>query len=77
MNRVLDFFLNRINFSVENKSGTLENGIFYDNTFEFENKLFDLTDYGNLKTQEHIEKLIENLELLYKYEILWHTIKKN
>lgn len=77
MNQVLDFFLNRINFSVENKSGTLEKGIFYDNIFEFENKLFDLTDYGNLKTQEHIEKLIENLELLYKYEILWQTIKKN
>lgn len=73
---MINFFIEKINFSVENKEGTLEKGLFFDDKFEFENKVFDLIDYGNLKSKEDAEKLIENIELLYKYEILWNTIKK-
>lgn len=73
---MLDFFINKMNFTVKTKEGFYEKGIFFENKFEFENKIFDLTDYGNLKSKEHVEKLIENIELLYKYEILWNTIEK-
>lgn len=74
---MIDFFIKKINFSVKTKEGIIEKGIFFENKFEFENKIFDLTDYGNLKTKKQVEKLIENIELLYKYEILWNTIKKD
>ena len=73
---MINFFIDKINFTVKTKEGNFEKGIFSDNKFEFENKVFDLTDYGNLKSQDHVEKLIENIELLYKYDILWNTIKK-
>ena len=73
---MIDFFINKVNFSVETKEGYSEKGIFFENKFEFENKIFNLEDYGNLKSKEHIDRLIENIELLYKYEILWNTIKK-
>lgn len=73
---MLDFFINKMNFTVKTKEGFYEKGFFFENKFEFENKIFDLTDYGNLKSKEHVEKLIENIELLYKYEILWNTIEK-
>ena len=73
---MIDFFINKVNFSVETKEGYTEKGVFFENKFEFENKIFNLTDYGNLKSKEHIDRLIENIELLYKYEILWNTIKK-
>jgi hypothetical protein len=76
VNQVFNFFLDKINFSVKTKEGSIEKGLFFENKFEFENKIFDLTDYGNLKNQDHVEKIIENLELLYKYEILWETIEK-
>lgn len=73
---MFNFFIEKINFSVEIKGRSPEKGLFFDNRFEFENKIFNFTDYGNLKSKEHVEKLIENIELLYKYEILWNTIKK-
>ena len=73
---MINFFIKKINFIVETKEGNFEKGIFSDNKFEFENKVFDLTDYGNLKSEDHVERLIENIELLYKYDILWSTIKK-
>lgn len=73
---MIDFFMNKVNFSVETKEGYIEKGLFFENKFEFENKVFDLTDYGNLRSKKDIDKLIENIELLYKYEILWSTIKK-
>ena len=72
-----DFFLKKKNFTVNNEHGKTEKGIFYDGIFEFENKIFNLSEYGYLKSEDDIERLVENLELLYKYKILWNTIKED